>query len=101
DNNGWRMEHSLGFNRKSVKRFIFSSDEEFSLEIFEKKKYFLLKRGKSGINEVDSRLFEGDLSYMKGSLFIPVLFNTNPAYLYLGLKKIISISECIKKLQNV
>ena len=100
-NNGWRMEHSLGFNGKSVKRFIFSSDEDFSREIFEKKKYFLLKRGKSGIDEVDSRLFEGDLSYMRGSLFIPVLFNKNPAYLYLGLKNIISISDCIEKLQNI
>ncbi|MEA1912053.1 MAG: hypothetical protein U9N32_10350, partial [Spirochaetota bacterium] len=101
DGTNWKMDHTLGFNQKSISNFTFTKDEEFSIEILDKKKIFLFKSGQNSIIEIESRLFKGDLSYMSGGLFMPIIFENSSAYMLLGLKTIKTISEYIEILKKL
>ena len=101
DNNEWRLDHSLGFNQKTIDDFIFQETDDFSRDVFNQKKFLLFKKGISGIEEIDSKIYDGDMSYINGSLFIPVVFKGMSAYLILGMKITKSIQEYVKILQKV
>ncbi|MDA3940959.1 MAG: hypothetical protein PF693_16875, partial [Spirochaetia bacterium] len=101
DGSNWKMDHTLGFKTKSIDKFIFSKNEEFSKEIFDNKKILLYKSGKYGIEELDNKISDGDLVFMKGGFFLPIIFNQNSAYLFLGLKTINSIEEYIENLKKL
>ncbi|MCK5675071.1 MAG: hypothetical protein KAH95_16950, partial [Spirochaetales bacterium] len=97
----WKMDHTLGFNQKSIDNFIFFKEDEFTQEVFNKNKILIFQSGKHGIKEVEEKLFDGDLAYMKGGLFIPIIFKELSAYLFLGLKATRSIPWVVEKLQNL
>ncbi len=101
DGGNWKMDHSLGFNPKTMDKFVFSENEEFCKEIFANKKILLYENGKYSIDEIDSKIIDGDLAFMNGGFFLPIIFNQKSAYLFLGLKTVKSIKEYIDYLQKL
>ncbi len=101
DNSKWRLDHALGFNQITIDNFVFSENDDFSKDVYNQKKILLFKKGTSGMVEIDKKLQDDDISYMKGSLYLPIVFKGESAYLILGLKVVKTIQEYIKKLQKV
>ena len=85
-NGGLAAEFSLGLDQRTMASFVFGPTEPIYTELFLRKRIVYLRTAATGLPEFDAKILSKDLRFMKGSLYLPVVFEEKPAYLFLGLK---------------
>jgi len=83
---GLAAEFSLGLDDKTVKTLRFSSTDAVLLHLFSQNDLVYIRIPKTGIPEFDSKIDEKDLRFMKGTIYLPIVFDGKQGYLFFGLK---------------
>ena len=86
DEKGLSSQYSLGMDEESSRRLKFDKNDDLFPIFLDFRLVFLLK-GRTGMPFFDSRFDERGRHFIDGHIFIPVIHNGMPAYLYLSLKQ--------------
>ncbi|MEJ2662737.1 MAG: hypothetical protein P8107_01650, partial [Spirochaetia bacterium] len=98
--NTYALSFSIGLDDESKTDFSFPINSLFAADFLEQRKIVVIRHALSDINIFDDKLSMQDKKYVKHSIFFPVKYNDNPAYLFIGLtgrkeKDIIEIMQDI------
>ncbi len=85
-NGGLVLEYSLGLDEATSNTFHFAADDPVLTSLFSQKDLIYIRIPKTGIKEFDSKIAPRDLRFMKGTIYLPVVFDGKPGYLFFGLK---------------
>jgi hypothetical protein len=81
---GFSPDLTVGLSDKSVKALVFTAKEPFAAEFLQTRKAVTINRNLADIRFLNTRFDEEDIRYMRRVLFIPAVFRSQDAFLFLS-----------------
>jgi hypothetical protein len=75
---------TVGLSDKSVRALVFETQEPFAAEFLQTRKAVTINRNPAEVRFLGTRFDQEDLRYMKRVLFIPAVFRSQEAFLFLS-----------------
>jgi hypothetical protein len=81
---GFSPDLTVGLSDKSIQTLVFSATEAFAAEFLQKRKAVTIDKNPADVRFLSSRIDLEDLRYMRRILFIPAVFRSQDAFLFLS-----------------
>ena len=100
---GLYIEHGIGLEESDGRRLCISFTSSLYEHVFAKRFFVSVKTKNTGIPALDNVFKNENTRYFNGSLYMPIVFRSEPAYLFLGLKEAeaASVAGLIDKLSTL
>jgi hypothetical protein len=97
---GFAPDLTVGLSDKSVQTFVFVPNEPFTAQFLQTRKAVAIDRNPADVRLLSTRFDQDDIRYMKRILFIPAVFRSQEAFLFLSFsgETDISINVMLSKL---
>ena len=78
--------YSLGLDERTAAILAFASDDPVYVNLLSKRRLIYIRVPATGVPAFDDKLSAKDMRFMKGSIYLPIVYEGSSGYLFFGLK---------------
>ena len=83
---GLTTHYSLGLDERTASTLAFSANDPVYVHLLSKKRLIYIRVPATGVPAFDDKLSAKDIRFMRGSIYLPIVFEGTGGYLFFGLK---------------